>query len=632
MLMVFSVGVVAFALMLFTYKVALRTQDNQRMVQVRVDASQRESALLRSILAIVPNRAIQAMRENSAVAPTACQWQTIFADALDLANADDADGDGVGAAMGAARVANSANFTGAVSSIFAAASGTGLVYPGVNTQPGADYPPYLVASGGVSTADAVYPIITWEKTYGANAAGTAQLSTTQYPLYNKIPYPNIRFGYGEPGSSFVAKRNWWAFSIRYPSNVPGVPALRKQYLLSLYEVPTQLALTSSTFMSLGRHQNGSAWNGVQINGSVFGERILAEESLSVNRMSSRTGIEINAAPTVGGTTVQDGFDSNDTVQQFEANQTNPNTFFPVSVAAGAGRVAFVPLNRGLDFYKFIGSTNDPSRLSPTGWDDYSVGARRCAVQVRVIKAVSTADQTPLEITVTYKTGAGTGSVTLVRGTNWPYDSDAGGTLIPFQSEVTDTGRRCLAVHVDRLNAWLNARGGSSVAVNNAIAINVDPSGSDIRTPSFPSNDADLGVTVRGGSDLTAFTTGFSLVTNLRLFYADDLNQVSTTVPAGSGLSGTFFPPVSIFAPEQRWGTSIQARNVQFRGQIGGMSGGASGSMVRPLDLKSGQDNAVATSIDAVLSEVTSPAQLPPITFPNWLLTIEEVNSASAGVN
>ena len=426
MLMVFSVGVVAFAMMLFTYKAAIRTQDNQKFAQVRVDASQRESAVLRSILAIVPNRAIMAMRENSSVASGPCQWTTIFSDALVLANAVNADADGVGAGLGSARAANAANFTGNVASIFAAASGGGLVYPGVNAQPSSEYPPYLVATGGVSASDAVYPIVTWDKTYGANAAGTAELSTTLYPLYNKIPYPNIRFGYGSPGSSFVAKRNWWAFSIRYPSSVPGVPALRKQYVLSLYEVPTQLALTSSTFMSLGRHENGTAWAGVQINGSVFGERILAEESLSVNRLASRTGIEINAAPTVGGTAVQDGFDSNDTVQQYEADQANLNTFFPVSVAAGSGRVAFVPLNRGLEFYDFIGSSNDPSRLSPTGWDDYSVGARRCAVKVRVIEVVSSGDQTPLAISVSYKTAGGTSSVVLTRGSNWPNDNEACG--------------------------------------------------------------------------------------------------------------------------------------------------------------------------------------------------------------
>ena len=298
------------------------------------------------------------------------------------------------------------------------------------------------------------------------------------------------------------------------------------------------------------------------------------------------------------------------------------------MAAGSGRVAFVPLNRGLEFYDFIGSSNDPSRLSPTGWDDYSVGARRCAVKVRVIEVVSSGDQTPLAISVSYKTAGGTSSVVLTRGSNWPNDNEAGGTLIPFQNEVTATGRRCLTIHVNRLGTWLAARGGAGPAINHSVAINPDPADADVRSPSFPSSDADLGVVLRGGSDLTSYTKGFSLVTNLRLFYGDDLNQVSMAVPGGSGLSGTYYPPMSIFAPEQRWGTGTQSRSVQFRGQIGGMSG--SGSMVRPLDLKSGENDAVSSSIDAVLSEITSPAQLPPISFPNWLLTIEEVNTGSAG--
>lgn len=627
-LIVMSVAIVALSLLLIAYKATLRAQEAQKVAQVRVDVAQRESAILRSILAVVPNKAIQCMQENTSLSPTPYNWTTIFTESIALANAADADADGVGANLGMARVANPANFTGAVSNIFRAVDGAGLVNAGVNTQIGADYPPYLITSAGTAALDAVYPIITESKVYGANATGTAQLSTSLYPLYNRIPYPNIRFGYSQPGGSFVAKRNYWAFSIRYPQSVPGVSRTRKLYLLSLYEVPSQVALTASAFMSLGRYSNGNKWTGVQIDGAVFGERILAEESLTLDRISSRTGIQINsgANQTVAGAMVQPGFDSGDTMQSYEAVN---DAMFPVSVAGGSGRVAFVPLNRGLDFYRFINSSSDPNRISPTSWNDYTIGARRCAIKVRVTDCRSGNDQTPTEIVVSYLTATGTESYTLRRSQNWPAENELGGEFIPFQTESTETGRSCLSVHVDRLAAWLNTRGALGVDKNNSIAINPDPTSNNVRAPSFPSHSSDMGVVLRGGADLTAFTKGFSLVTNVRLFFGDDLNNVPTSPPTGSGLSGTFYPPLSVFAPEKRWGVTSQPRIVQFRGQLGALDAG-SGEMLRPLDLRTGASDEIASVMDAVLSGITSPAQLPPITFPNWLLTIEEVNSTSAG--
>ncbi len=629
MALVLSIALVAMVLLMSAYRTTIRSQATQRVTQVRVDVSQRESAILRSILAIAPNRAIQAMSENSSLASSTLTWNRILADSIALANADNADSDGVGATLGTDRSSNAANFSGNVTDIFQAVSGSGLLNAGVNYQISSSYPPYLTASTSVATLDATYPIVTHEKIHGANTAGFAQLSTTLFPLFNRIPYPNIRFGYGEPGSSFVAKRNYWAFSIRYPTAVTGVRQNRKNYVLSLYEVPTQVALSASAFMSLGRHENGTSWAGVQIDGSVFGERILAEESLSINRMSSRKGIEINAAPTVGGTAVKDNFDSDDTVQAFESQN---DSFFPVSVAASAGRVAFVPLNRGLDFYRFVGTTNDPNRLSPTGWNDYSIGARQCAIKVLVTEAVSSADQTPLEITVTFKTGANANdlkTVTLRRNDNWPLENEAGGSLVPFQTETTDTSRRSLTVFPTRFNAWLVANGGAGLDINHSIAINQDPSGEHIRLPSFPSEEEDLAVVMREGSDLTAFTKGFSLVTNVRLYFAGDLNSVPTTAPSGSDVTGTFYPPMSIFSPEKRWGVTAQQRVVKFRGRLGSIDSG-SGDMIRPLDLRSGQSDQISTDIDAILSDITSPAQLPPVTFPNWLFTIEEVDTRSAG--
>ena len=58
----------------------------QARTQVKVDFAQREEALLRALLYLVPNRAIGAMRRGSSSAAANFQWDTIFEEAIALAN------------------------------------------------------------------------------------------------------------------------------------------------------------------------------------------------------------------------------------------------------------------------------------------------------------------------------------------------------------------------------------------------------------------------------------------------------------------------------------------------------------------------------------------------------------------
>ena len=625
-LMVIAVSIVCMGLILMAYKATIRAQETQKVVQVRVDADQREGAILRALLGIVPNRAIIAMSANSSATPTTCQWSTIFSDALALANAGNEDTDGVGAAVSStARVANMADYSGSGTTIFQAVdSTTNVVTAGINASPGSAYPPYLTWSSTSSGNDTTYPIITTEKYYGANAAGTAELSLTDYPIYNRIPYPNIRFGYAQPGARFVAKRNWWAFTVTYPSSIPGLARQRKRYVLSIYEVPSQVALSGSAYMSVGTHSGGTNWSGVQIQGSVFGDRILSEGSISANRVSSRKGITIQQSPIANGTTVPQNFDQDNTQQTFEANGSG---FYPVSVAGGTGRVAFIPLNRGTSFYNYVTSTDDSNRISPTGWNNYTLGARQCEMRVLVQACTSSSNQTPTKLAITYKNGASTTTFTATRGSSgsptWPTTSQTGGSTFPFQSETTATGRRCLTVYIDKLRAWLIAKGATNLADNDSIVINPDSTKTGVRSPSFPSIDADMALVIRGGSDLTAYPKGLSIVTNMRTYFADDVNVVTRAAASGSGLTGQVYPPFNVFAPEKRWGVITQPRVIRFRGQMATMDSG-SGNMVRPLDLKTGLDQLLPDNIDARLSELTSPAQLPPVNFMNWLVTVEEV--------
>ena len=62
-------------------------------------------------------------------------------------------------------------------------------------------------------ADPLYPIISTRKLHGTLAQSGVGLPVADYPLFNLLTYPQINFGYAKPGEPFVAKRNWWAFSM-----------------------------------------------------------------------------------------------------------------------------------------------------------------------------------------------------------------------------------------------------------------------------------------------------------------------------------------------------------------------------------------------------------------------------------
>jgi hypothetical protein len=125
-------------------------------------------------------------------------------------------------------------------------------------------------------------------------------------------------------------------------------------------------------------------------------------------------------------------------------------------------------------------------------------------------------------------------------------------------------------------------------------------------------------------NLTLFTRGFSLVTNLRLYVADDFNVVTTTPPVGSGLAQPFYPPVSLFAPERRFGGEIDPFRVTMSGQLGSLAGDNRVNPVRMLDLKLASSNlADPGRITVNLKPIAHPAALPPVNMINWLVVMQE---------
>jgi hypothetical protein len=127
------------------------------------------------------------------------------------------------------------------------------------------------------------------------------------------------------------------------------------------------------------------------------------------------------------------------------------------------------------------------------------------------------------------------------------------------------------------------------------------------------------------NNLTSFTKGFSLVTNLRLYYGDDFNQVAATAP--DGYVGDYYPPCSVFAAEKRYGVNMDPLGVDMSGQVGSLIAEGAADPSRPLDIKFGSGTDIPTNrMHVNLRPITHPADLPPISMMNWLVLLEERKS------
>jgi hypothetical protein len=390
----------------------------------------------------------------------------------------------------------------------------------------------------------------------------------------------------------------------------------------------------------------------------------------------------------GGTTLGgQGFASNPFLPGVrESYQLTQGDFFPVSLASESGRVAFVPINRGADFFDRFAYATESSVLSPTTWNNYSIGALQCAMRLDITQVASALNKTPTALRFSYLKGGvrqdlsislttgvatglppgylpccvedesynfGTAVVDLAYGKNGTYAYQTGQTgsvtfdnarfgdplvgvfkagyykpSYPFEVKSLTSGKICIAVYPQRFAAFLAALGADSTAVNNSLVVNVDYTNIGATyplKPLIPCTDLDYGCILQECADFTAFPKGFSLVTNLRTYIGDDFNIVQATPPAGyTPASGIYYPPCSLFTPEKRYGVDANPFAVRMGGQIGSLASDLIANPVRPLDSKnvSGAD-ITADRITVNLQPIVHPAELPPITMKNWLVVLEE---------
>ena len=477
---------------------------------------------------------------------------------------------------------------------------------------GAKYPESLrVSDGAIEKMDRDRPIITMAKTY----PGGGQ--------FKPVPYPDIHFGYVAQSDYFVAKRNWWAFSLssgEASKSSTGVATVRKNFILSLYEVPSQLALGSAGSAILGKHENGSDWGDIRISGGVFASRASTEGTVRLDRLAARRGISLGEESSVGGVTSDSLTGNLPSREQYEAENT---AFFPMSSSSDSGLVTFLPIARGRDAFDDLEEIDDHNSGSPTGWNLYSRPAMQTVMKLRVEDVLSPEDQTPIAISFTYLAGGIERKIVYTRGHNWPTTGSYTGARFPFHLENDGIERQALSVYVGRLPAFLRSIGGDSTSANNSLMVNANYRDNiRILKPNIPSLPTDIALILRDTKDFTSFSTGFSLVTPLRTYLVNDVN----IVPRGIDTQGQkVFPPISLFTPEKRFGIRDQPMNITLKGQVNHV-GKDSDQNARPLDLRSGaNDEVLAGKIKAELYSITEPEQLPPISQMNWLVVIEQVD-------
>ncbi len=692
--LVLSTGMILTLLMIYTYRRAMNAHTVQSNVQLRVDYAEKEEAVLRSIVAITPNRAVRAMQHNSNSSSSTrnpLRWQNIFTESLAMANAGTSIPSSLLSSLNIAnlRVANTGDSAlGTPSRIFKALNAeTGYASAGINRSLGTGFPVPLSTSDTNTTArDPIYPIISNDKIHGTLAQSGVGLPVATYPKFNLLTYPQINFGYARPGDPFVAKRNWWGFSMDvadHDDDKTLVARSRRNFVLSLYEIPSQLAISADSFMSLGRFESGEEWQNVTIEGGVFAGKAIVEGETALTALASRRGMTLSGDAAIGG---QSFANSPFSPGVREAYQITTGEFFPVSMASESGRVAFVPINRGADFFDRFSHSTESTTLSPTTWNNYSIGALQCAMQLDVTDCVNSTNKTPTKLRFSYLKGGvrqnldividssgvvglppgylfaanenqsydfGSAVVDVAYGKNGVYAFQTGVTGLinynnarfgdplvgivksgyykpsyPFEVKTLPSGKICVALYPQRFTNFLASLNADSTAVNHSIVVNVDyttTTGSvNLSKPVIPCTELDYGVIIQECADLTSFTKGFSLVTNLRTYIGDDFNVVEATPPTGYTPTGSYFPPVSLFAPEKRYGVEVDPFAVSVSGQMGSLASELAANPVRPMDSKTVSGSALAANrITVNLRPITHPAELPPITMMNWLLVLEE---------
>jgi hypothetical protein len=658
LLLLVSIIGLAFIVTVAAFLVATSySQDRARLASAKVDVATREDALMREIL---QQTATGMLPGTNGVTGPILNWTAIMTNAANNLRATSyVDPAELAALPGLTGVipANMGDTAGTLLGIFqgynqevpfGGTSGVANVVPSYNATV---QPPLMNWSGNATLSSANAATTPQEFFLGSQYTGLSA-AVTKLSLSNRwgqIIYPATRFGYKQlnnaPENQFVARRVWWRIPVVYqttqqtveyqalttggPAGVNRYPSAPANYVLSVYEIPSQLPISGYANLQIGADPSGTAWgNNISVTGSIFGNQIQLYGG-SYTGVSSRQLVKVLNPATVAGV----AYSTDSTGSAFDQPGTrenmavqNPTAFppggaAPVSVAGNDGKVLLVPVMPGNDFYMAAPGT-------PTHWDLYARPYYRCRIRVLISGTNSTIIYNPNQNPAT-NTAAGAITVQILvlpdpsskpdqilgfpdsaATTNQTFTqaSIASGGL-PAYMTYTSTGtgdRNILVIDVGNMISTLGKALGSGPANLYSIYI-----GSNSTTePKSPATASDPGVAVTDTNDLSAFTSGLSIVTNQTLYLLDNFNQVTPV-------------PTSLYAPQVRYGMSPTNLQANLTGQVAVVATPGP-SPVNPLSFTNVSGGSIASSNTfATLTEVTDPTKIPPITALNLLFTIEK---------
>ncbi len=194
----------------------------------------------------------------------------------------------------------------------------------------------------------------------------------------------------------MARRVWWLIPVLYsttqqivqaqssPTPIYRYPGVVANYVLSAYEIPSQLPISGNANLQIGLNADNTAWgSGIQVTGSIYGGQVQLSGG-TYTGVSSRQQVNVLSGATVGGisysSSTNNGFDQPGTRETMAITQT-PGAAAPVSVAGNDGKVLLVPVMPGNQFYMSV--------ASPTHWDLYARPYYRCRIRVIISGTNST---------------------------------------------------------------------------------------------------------------------------------------------------------------------------------------------------------------------------------------------------
>ena len=691
-LMVLFTGIISLILLQHSYDISLRSLETQKKAQLQLDYNQKEQAFLTTLVGLTPKFLANNMIDDSLVDNASTDLQTTTEElANETALISKLRGSYSTELRALGLVGSRNGNTGQIARNARGRSLLGIIHP-MRNPPGwagritrrsnIEYPPIMAVRG--SNISPLTPLLgehsietqrdnrngrlfisssyTYNNTSGAtrNLRDKLLADHVEYADFNLLRYPNISFGYAEPGEPFVARQNWWRLFMQTEidnsantglvANAQGqtdrnLNFIDREYILSAYEIPSQLAVNSNTFTQLGSFADGSSWAaaaGINITGGVYAERLETSGTITADRISTKQTSNFGGNVTVAGTINATNAITTATETAYENQNLN---FFPIAKSSDSSKSIFVGLGQGTAFFdRFEGNMFAPNpsagnRASYEHFFEYSRGCHQTAMKLDIIEIDGS---TPIALQFTYIQNNGATNTITYGGSRfgpvpWPRSSSS----FPFTEGVLPTGEVTINIHLDRIVSFLatlpNAAG---VDVNHSITVNpdhrdlgIDETGLRFAAPVIPTPRLPDGsfpapvfpyIVLDGTEDLTAYTSGFSFVSNLRTYFRRDFNIVPypAGIPPRPGFTGTLYPPTSVFAPEIRYGTAPNA-GIDIQGSVGSLAtGNASG--INILDLQGSQNTTDTATVSASLSSITHPAQLPPVNVMNWLIVVNRV--------